>query len=174
MLLDIARGSILDGLGMKSVPAKENHLAWLRQQAATFVTVTKDGALRGCVGSLAATRPVGEDVASNARAAAFGDPRFPKLTREEWPRCRVEVSLLSAPKPLMFGDEAELLALIRPGEDGLILESDGKRATFLPQVWEGLPDKRQFLGELVKKAGLPPETRLAGCKVWRYRVRKFT
>jgi AmmeMemoRadiSam system protein B/AmmeMemoRadiSam system protein A len=172
-LLDIARGSILNGLGMKSVPAKKNHPAWLRQRSATFVTLTKDGKLRGCIGSLSATRPVGEDVASNALAAAFQDPRFPKLKREEWPRCRVEVSLLSAPKPLMFGDEAELLAQIRAGEDGLILELEGKRATFLPQVWDGLPDKRQFLGELMKKAGLPPDTRLARCKVWRYRVRKF-
>ncbi|MSQ64118.1 MAG: AmmeMemoRadiSam system protein B [Betaproteobacteria bacterium] len=173
-LLEIARGSILNGLGLNSVPAKRNHLSWLLQHAATFVTLTKDGALRGCIGSLSATRPVGEDVASNARAAAFQDPRFPKLKREEWPRCRVEVSLLSAPKPIAFADEAELLAQIRPGEDGLILEAEGKRATFLPQVWEGLPDKRQFLGELMKKAGLPPDTRLARCKVSRYRVRKFT
>jgi AmmeMemoRadiSam system protein A len=173
-LLEIARGSILNGLGLNSVPAKRNHLPWLLQHAATFVTLTMDGALRGCIGSLSATRPLGEDVASNARAAAFQDPRFPKLKREEWPRCRVEVSLLSAPKPIAFADEAELLAQIRPGEDGLILEADGKRATFLPQVWEGLPDKRQFLGELMKKAGLPPDTRLARCKVSRYRVRKFT
>jgi hypothetical protein len=173
-LLEIARGSILNGLGLNSVPAKRNHLPWLLQHAATFVTLTMDGALRGCIGSLSATRPVGEDIASNARAAAFQDPRFPKLKREEWPRCRVEVSLLSAPKPIAFADEAELLAQIRPGEDGLILEADGKRATFLPQVWEGLPDKRQFLGELMKKAGLPPDTRLARCKVSRYRVRKFT
>jgi AmmeMemoRadiSam system protein B/AmmeMemoRadiSam system protein A len=173
-LLEIARGSILNGLGLNSVPAKRNHLPWLLQHAATFVTLTMDGALRGCIGSLSATRPVGEDVASNARAAAFQDPRFPKLKREEWPRCRVEVSLLSAPKPIAFADEAELLAQIRPGEDGLILEADGKRATFLPQVWEGLPDKRQFLGELVKKAGLPADTRLARCKLSRYRVRKFT
>ena len=112
-------------------------------------------------------------MASNARAAAFEDPRFPKLTREEWPRCAVEVSLLSAPKPIRFADEADLLAQIRAGEDGLILECDGKRATFLPQVWESLPDKRRFLLELLKKAGLPADTRLARCKVWRYRVRKF-
>ena len=172
-LVEIARGSILNGLGLNPVAAKRNHLPWLRQHAATFVTLTKDGALRGCIGSLSATRPVGEDVASNARAAAFQDPRFPKLQREEWPHCRVEVSLLSAPKSIPFGDEAELLSQIRAGEDGLILECDGKRATFLPQVWEGLPDRRQFLEELMKKAGLPPDTRLARCKVSRYRVVKF-
>lgn len=173
-LMEIARGSILNGLGMNSVPTKRNHLPWLLQHAATFVTITQDGALRGCIGSLSATRPVGDDVAANARAAAFQDPRFPKLEREEWPRCRVEVSLLSAPKPIAFGDEAELLSQIRAGEDGLILECDGKRATYLPQVWEMLPDRRQFLEELIKKAGLPADTRLARCKISRYRVVKFT
>ena len=172
-LLEIAKGAILNGLGLSSVPAKRNHFPWLLQHAATFVTLTKDGALRGCIGSLSATRPVGEDVAVNARAAAFQDPRFPKLKREEWPGCRVEVSLLSAPKPIAFGDDPDLLSQIRAGEDGLILECDGKRATFLPQVWETLPDRRQFLVELIKKAGLPADTRLARCKVSRYRVLKF-
>ncbi|MGH8706022.1 MAG: AmmeMemoRadiSam system protein A, partial [Burkholderiales bacterium] len=112
-------------------------------------------------------------VAWNAAAAAFSDPRFPKLTREEWPRCEVEVSLLSPPKPVRFADEAELLAQIHPGEDGIILECDGKRATYLPQVWEGLPDKIQFLGELKRKAGVPIETRLARCRISRYRVQKW-
>jgi hypothetical protein len=172
-LIEIAKGSIANGLGLSSVPAKRNHLPWLLQPGASFVTLTIDGALRGCMGSLSITRPIGEDVASNARAAAFQDPRFPKLKRDEWPRCRVEVSLLSAPKPIAFGDEAELLAQIRAGEDGLILEAEGKRATYLPQVWEVLTDKRQFLDELKKKAGLPADTRLTRCKVWRYRVRKF-
>ena len=172
-LIEIAKGSISNGLGLNSVPTKRNHRPWLLQPAATFVTLTKDGQLRGCIGSLSATRPIGEDVASNARAAAFQDPRFPKLKRDEWPRCRVEVSLLSAPKPIPFGDEPELLAQIRAGEDGLILECDGKRATYLPQVWEVLSDKRHFLDELKKKAGLPADTRFARCKVSRYRVVKF-
>jgi AmmeMemoRadiSam system protein B/AmmeMemoRadiSam system protein A len=173
-LLEIAKSSILNGLGMNSVPAKRNDVPWLLQHAATFVTLTRDGALRGCMGSLAPFRPLGEDVAANARAAAFQDPRFPKLKREEWPHCRVEVSLLSAPKPIAFADEAELLAQIRAGEDGLLLECDGKRATYLPQVWETLPDKRRFLDELIKKAGLPADTRLGRCRVSRYRVMQFT
>ena len=79
----------------------------------------------------------------------------------------------SPAKPLRFGDEAEMLAQLRVGEDGVILEHEGRRATFLPQVWEGLPDKRQFLGELMRKAGIPAETRLARCKLWRYRVIKW-
>jgi AmmeMemoRadiSam system protein B/AmmeMemoRadiSam system protein A len=172
-LIEIAKGAIANGLALKSAPAKRKPLPWLLQPGATFVTLTAEGALRGCIGSLAATRPLGEDVAANARAAAFEDPRFPKLTRDEWPRCTVEVSLLSAPKPIHFADEADLTAQIRAGEDGLILECEGKRATFLPQVWEGLPDKTRFLQELVRKAGLPDSTRLARCRVWRYRVEKF-
>ncbi len=173
-LVEIAKGSIANGLGPSSVPAKRNHLPWLLQPGASFVTLTRNGELRGCVGSLSATRPIGEDVAANARAAAFQDPRFPKLKRDEWPLCRIEVSLLSAPKPILFADEADLLSQLSPGEDGLILEAEGKRATYLPQVWEVLSDKRQLLQELKKKAGLPAETRLARCKVWRYRVRKFS
>ena len=173
VLVEIARGSIANGLGLSSVPVKRNHLTWLLPAAATFVTLMKEGKLRGCIGSLAAARPLGQDVAANARAAAFEDPRFPKLAREEWPLCEVEVSLLSAPKPIQFADEAELLERIRAGEDGLILECDGKRATYLPQVWEALPDKRSFLAELLRKAGLPADTRLARCRVQRYRVLKW-
>jgi MEMO1 family protein len=170
-LLSIARGAIEKNLHEKTESTFD--LPWLRQAGATFVTLTREGRLRGCIGSLSAARPLGDDVAENARAAAFRDPRYPALTREEWPQCRVEVSLLSAPKPLRFADEADLLGQIRPGEDGLILEADGKRGTFLPQVWEGLPDKHVFLKELLKKAGLPQDTRLARCRISRYRVAKF-
>jgi len=146
---------------------------WLKQTGATFVTLTKDGKLRGCIGSLEAKRPLGVDVAENAVAAATRDPRFPALTAAEWPGCGVEVSLLSAPKPLRFADEADLLEQVRPGADGIIVEQEGKRATFLPQVWEGIADKRLFFGELMKKAGMPEASRLARCKVWRYRVAKW-
>jgi MEMO1 family protein len=170
-LLSIARAAIEKDLLERQGPTFD--LPWLKPSGATFVTLTKGGRLRGCIGSLAPQRPLGADVAENARAAAFRDPRFPALTREEWPQCQVEVSLLSAPKPLRFADEADLLAQIQPGEDGLILEAEGKRGTFLPQVWEGIPGKTDFMRELVKKAGLPADTRLARCKVSRYRVAKF-
>ena len=85
----------------------------------------------------------------------------------------MEVSLLSAPKPIRFADEADLLAQVRPGEDGIILQCDGRRATFLPQVWDDLPGKPEFFGHLMRKAGLPPGSRLARCKVSRYRVAKW-
>lgn len=169
-LLAIARASIEATLFGSAQTVEAD---WLRQAGATFITLTKDGELRGCIGSLEARRPLGTDVAENAVAAAFRDPRFTPMTAEEWPSVRVEVSLLSAPKPMRFADEADLLSQIEAGEDGLIVECDGRRATFLPQVWESLPEKVLFLRELVRKAGLPADTRLGRCKVWRYRVTKW-
>jgi hypothetical protein len=171
ILLSLARESIEETLLNR--PKVNSSSPWLAQTGATFVTLTKDGNLRGCIGSLAPARALGEDVAQNALGAAFRDPRFPALTPGEWPQCKVEVSLLSTPKPLRFADEADLLAQIECGADGLILEADGKRGTFLPQVWEELPEKRAFLAQLLKKAGLPTDTRLTRCKVSRYRVAKW-
>src|SRR6267143_1457192 len=171
-LVSIASASISNGQGLGPKPEVDG-AAWLDQAGATFVTLLRAGKLRGCVGSLEAARPIGADVADNALGAAFRDPRFPALTRDEWPLCSVEVSLLSVPKPIQFADEEQLLALIRAGEDGLILEAAGLRATFLPQVWESIADTRQFLDELMRKAGVPADTRLARCRLSRYRVIKW-
>jgi MEMO1 family protein len=170
-LLEIARQAIEGEIFGKSNANKM--AAWLSQAGATFVTLTKDRELRGCIGSLQAGRPLGEDVAQNALGAAFRDPRFPAMSAAEWPQCRVEVSLLSTAKPLRFADEADLLQQIQAGEDGLILECDGRRGTFLPQVWGDISDKRAFLSQLLRKAGLPADTRLTRCKVSRYRVAKW-
>jgi AmmeMemoRadiSam system protein B/AmmeMemoRadiSam system protein A len=170
-LLSIARSAIEGNLFNKNNETMD--APWLKQAGATFVTLMKNSDLRGCIGSLESARALGEDVAENALGAAFRDPRFPAMSAAEWPQCRVEVSLLSTPKPLRFADETDLLAQIRAGEDGLILEADGKRGTFLPQVWEGISDKPVFLKELVRKAGLPADTRLTRCKVSRYRVVKW-
>ena len=170
-LLSIARGAIEGSLFSKSSETRD--APWLQQSGASFVTLTKNGELRGCIGSLEPARALGEDVAQNALGAAFRDPRFPAMSAAEWPQCRVEVSLLSTPKPLRFADETDLLAQIRAGEDGLILEADGKRGTFLPQVWETIADKPVFLRELVRKAALPLDTRLTRCKISRYRVLKW-
>lgn len=170
-LLGIARGSIESSF--EGHPRLHPDRPWLRQAGATFVTLTKDGRLRGCIGSLEPARALRDDVARNALGAAFRDPRFTPITATEWPSCRVEVSLLSAPKPIRFADEDDLFEQIVEGEDGLILAADGRRGTFLPQVWEGLPQKRVFVMELLRKAGLPADTRLTRCKVWRYRVQKW-
>jgi len=172
-LLAIARAAIGHRLGVHGEPPQTDVAPWLARPGASFVTLMLEAKLRGCIGSLAPTRRLGEDVAENAQAAALRDPRFAPLTAGEWPRCEVEVSVLSPAKPLRFADEAEMLAQIRAGEDGVILEYEGRRATFLPQVWESLPEKPRFLGELMRKAGIPADTRLARCKLWRYRVIKW-
>jgi AmmeMemoRadiSam system protein B/AmmeMemoRadiSam system protein A len=170
-LLEIARQAIEGDIFKKST---ERQIApWLNQAGATFVTLTKNDELRGCIGSLQAARPLGEDVAQNALGAAFRDPRFAAMSAAEWPQCRIEVSLLSAAKPVRFADEAHLLQQIQAGDDGLILECDGRRGTFLPQVWDDISDKRAFLAHLLRKAGLPADTRLTRCKVSRYRVAKW-
>jgi AmmeMemoRadiSam system protein B/AmmeMemoRadiSam system protein A len=171
-LLGIARGAIGRQLGQAAVP-RLDHLAWLAQPGASFVTLTMDGALRGCIGSLQAHRPLGQDVAANAENAAFRDPRFAPLTLQEWPRVAAEVSLLSAPERAEFRDDVDLLGRLRPGVDGVILEHRGRRGTFLPQVWESLPDRRRFMQELKRKAGLPADIPLAQCNIWRYQVEKW-
>jgi AmmeMemoRadiSam system protein B/AmmeMemoRadiSam system protein A len=172
-LLALARGAIGHRLAETAAAPRVDAPLWLRQAGATFVTLTHAGKLRGCIGSLEARRTLGEDVVANALAAAFADPRFAPLSATEWPATQVEVSLLSTPKPIPFADEAELFDAIEPGVDGLIVQLNERRATFLPQVWESIPDKRRFVAELVAKAGLAPDTRLARCRVLRYRVMKW-
>ena len=171
-LLGIARGAIGHQLGQAAAP-RLDHPAWLAQPGASFVTLTMDGTLRGCIGSLQAHRPLGQDVAANAENAAFRDPRFAPLTLQEWPRVAAEVSLLSAPEKAEFRDEIDLLGRLRPDVDGVILEHRGRRGTFLPQVWESLPDRRRFMQELKRKAGLAADTPLVQCNVWRYQVVKW-
>jgi AmmeMemoRadiSam system protein B/AmmeMemoRadiSam system protein A len=169
-LLDIARASIAAAFNNTAMPSGD--LAWLRRRQASFVTLTREGALRGCIGSLQPYRPLFDDVAANARAAAFSDPRFPKLTADEFSHVDVEVSLLAVPRRLVFADHAELIAQLMPGEDGIVLECEGRRSTFLPQVWGSIPDPEQFIAQLKAKAGLPAVAS-ARCKVWRYRAAKW-
>ncbi len=145
----------------------------LSSPGATFVTLTQDGQLRGCIGSLEAWRTLDADVRENARAAAFRDPRFPPLGRGELARTRVEVSLLTPSQPMAFADEDDALRQLRPGIDGVIFEVGRHRSTFLPQVWESLPDPREFLGHLKYKAGLPPNFWSPEVRLSRYEVRKW-
>ena len=146
---------------------------WLRTPGASFVTLRLEDELRGCIGSLEARRPLGHDVAHNARAAAYRDPRFPPVGRHEWPRLGVEVSLLSPREPLAAASEAEALELLRPGVDGIYLEFGANGATFLPQVWDNLPEPADFLGQLKRKAGLPANFWHRDLRLSRYTVEKF-
>lgn len=173
-LVTLARRAIADALRLDVPASPLPDLAALAQPGATFVTLhDREGELRGCVGRLEAVRPLLDDVRANAVAAAFHDHRFPPLLASEWPGLRVEVSLLDAPEPMEVRSEAEALAAFQPGEDGVIFEWQGRRATFLPQVWEQLPDARSFLASLKRKAGVHAEFWAVDVKLSRYRVRKF-
>ncbi|HET9043356.1 MAG TPA: AmmeMemoRadiSam system protein B [Burkholderiales bacterium] len=170
-LLGLARGAVGEALGNGSVAIPDE--PWLKEKRATFVTLNQDGKLRGCIGSLQPTRALGEDVVANAANAALADRRFSPLKPDELSSIEMEVSLLSAPTLVQFADANELMAQLRPGTDGVILAADGRRGTYLPQVWEQLPDPVQFLASLKQKAGIPADTRLTRCQVWRYQVRKW-
>src|SRR4030095_15455012 len=149
VLLTLARAAIGDIFGL-GYPVDEGH-DFLRKNAATFVTLMRNSHLRGCIGSLEARRSLLEDVKANAKAAAFLDPRFQPLTQTEFATTRIEVSVLSEPEPVEFTNEAEAVARVRPGVDGLILDHGGKRGTFLPQVWDSIPDPAEFLRQLKVK-----------------------
>lgn len=173
VLVPLARYAIEERLGLAGGRA-EPTASWLDEPGATFVTLTKHGQLRGCIGSLEAWRGVGEDVASNARSAAFRDPRFPPVRADEVRDLRVEVSLLSPTAPLRFADEADAVAQLRPGVDGVVLSAAGRRGTFLPQVWEQLPEPAVFLAHLKRKAGLPTTYWDEDVRLARYTVTKWT
>ncbi|MCB2262296.1 MAG: AmmeMemoRadiSam system protein A [Candidatus Thiosymbion ectosymbiont of Robbea hypermnestra] len=175
-LLTLARQSIAHGLDqggpLPVVPAE--YPPALRAQRAAFVTLQLGGGLRGCIGHLEAIQPLVLDVAENAFAAAFRDPRFPPLTRPELARLTIEISVLTPSQPLACTSEEELLRLLEPGRDGLILEDGAARGTFLPTVWESLPDPRDFLRHLKQKAGLPPDHWSERVRVERYRTESFS
>ena len=170
-LLSIARNAIEKQFG-RAPRTVISHPA-LANPAATFVTLTQKGELRGCIGSLEAYRSLAQDVGENAFAAAFRDPRFSPLTEEELERTRVEVSLLEKPEAIEFKDEADALAQLRPGLDGLILTHGSRRATFLPQVWESLPEPQRFMSQLKLKAGLPAYFWDEDIALARYGVQKW-
>lgn len=179
-LLLVARAAIADRLSVAD-PGPEILALWDRRgtpswaagQGASFVTLTIEGRLRGCIGTLEAHRELVLDVHNNALSAAFRDPRFPPLTASEYDRTRVEVSVLTPPVPFPVADEADALARLRPGVDGVILTAGRHRATFLPQVWDQLPDPAEFLAHLKRKAGLPASCWGPDVTLATYGVRKW-
>jgi AmmeMemoRadiSam system protein B/AmmeMemoRadiSam system protein A len=171
-LLTHARAAIAHRLGLAAVAAP--HASFLDEPGATFVTLKIERELRGCIGSLAPHRALGEDVRANAQAAAFDDPRFPPLAIDEYESLEVEVSLLSPSAPIVVATERELHAQLRPGIDGVTLQWGHRRGTFLPQVWESLPTPREFVAHLKRKAGLPLDFWSSDLLISRYTVEKFT
>jgi len=154
-LLQLARSSIAGRLGFApQAPAQDKVSPAVDQKRGCFVTLHKQGDLRGCIGTIEPQQSLKDGVAENAVNAAFRDPRFPPLTRDELESVDIEVSVLTVPERLDFKDAADLTARLRPNVDGVILSSGWNRATFLPQVWEQLPDERAFLSHLCRKAGL--------------------
>ena len=172
VLIPIARASIAKALGKPYGEINED-FPWLHEKGASFVTLTQNEQLRGCIGTLEAHRSLIIDVKANAHAAAFCDPRFSPLTEAELDVTQIEVSLLSAMQAMAFASERDALAQLQPGIDGIVFEFDRYRSTFLPQVWEQLPDAALFMAHLKHKAGLTPEFWDNEVKLYRYTVSKW-
>jgi len=174
-LLKLARASIGHGLhtGRPLDIEPSDYPEPLQEQRATFVTLHRAGTLRGCIGHLEAVMPLVRDVADNAFAAAFRDPRFPALEAQELSEVHIDISILSLPQPIVFTSEQDLIRQLQPGSDGLILEDKQARGTFLPSVWDTLPNPRDFLLHLKQKAGLPPEYWSDTLTIARYHTESF-
>ena len=171
-LLDLAKNSIQHGL-QTGRPLKINLAdfpAELTEHCATFVTLQKHHQLRGCIGMLEAVRPMAEDIAENAFLAAFKDPRFPPLADDEFGELAIHLSILTPAEPVSFTSEQNLITQLQPGIDGLILEEGRRRGTFLPSVWEQLPEPEEFLRHLKQKAGLAADYWSENIRIYRYRT----
>ena len=174
-LLRLARSSIEYGLIHEApLPVVRSELSSvLTEPAATFTTLRVEGRLRGCCGTLEATRPLAEDVVHSAFRAAFRDPRFDPVSERELGAISLEVSVLSPQQSLPVSDEAELLSLLRPGSDGLVIVAEGRHATFLPAVWETLPEPRRFVAALKAKCGLAEDYWSERLEFRRYRTTSY-
>ncbi len=169
-LLRLTAASIEHGLekGKALAVDRERISPDLFDHGASFITLKRNGDLRGCIGTAQAHRPLAVDVAENGYGAAFRDSRFPALTLKELDGLSLSVSVLSTPETITVSNEDDLLARLRPGLDGLIIEDQGRRALFLPSVWEALPSPEKFLGHLKAKAGLPKAPMSGEFKSWRF------
>ena len=170
-LLLTARTALERAFGNEGRAAPDHEA--LDRPGATFVTLMQHGELRGCIGTLEPCRPLRRDVETNTLAAAFEDPRFTPLLAAELPYTGIEVSLLSAAAPITFADEGELLQRLVPGVDGVVLQWRDRRSTFLPQVWEALPEPRDFIAALKRKAGFDERFWANDIRVARYTVSKW-
>ncbi len=175
MLRELAQAAIAYGLRQGGAPEVTlcDLSPQLRARRASFVTLLRHGVLRGCMGALEAQLPLARDVSLHAYAAAFEDPRFPPLRPEEAAQLAIHISVLNPAEPLAAASEAAARAALRPGIDGLILEERGRRATFLPSVWNSLAEPAEFLQQLKRKAGLPEDYWSETLQLHRYTVEEF-
>ncbi len=179
-LLWLAREALIEALSEEGVAAQAWPGDWpdavkarLHAPGACFVTLTQQGELRGCIGTIDVWRPLLDDVRANAVAAALDDTRFAPLRQEELPRTRIEVSLLSALEPLSVRHEADALVQLRPGVDGVVLTCGRHQGVFLPQVWEMLSEPAEFIARLKRKAGLPASYWSPALQLQRFTVQKW-
>ncbi|MGC8744689.1 MAG: AmmeMemoRadiSam system protein B [Verrucomicrobiia bacterium] len=175
-LLDLARQAVKAAATKQPLPVVDEKQLdnILKEKRACFVTLTKDGNLRGCIGHISPVEPLYKAVIENAEAAAIYDTRFEPVRADEIKQIEIEISILTEPKPLEYNSVADLLSKLRAGIDGVVLNVMGRRSTFLPQVWEQLPDKVEFLNHLSLKAGAPADAwRRPDTKVFTYQVEKF-
>jgi uncharacterized protein len=176
-LLELARCSVVSGIGRhvpERPPEHDIASASLLEPRATFTTLELEGELRGCCGTIEPRRPLLDDVWYNAWASAYLDPRFPPVSAAELPALAFTVSVLTPLEPVPARSEAELIAALEPGVDGLVLACGSRRATFLPAVWHSLPEPREFLAHLRRKAGVPVSRSWCEINVQRYRADTFS
>jgi len=176
MLIDLVRVTINDELQDTKSLDKESILEKipnLSKLGATFITLTKDGELRGCIGTLVPHVSFYDDLTTNAKKAAFEDPRFPPISKEEFPQIKIEVSIIGPTKHIVYNGFEDLRTKIVPKEDGVILRLGQNQATFLPQVWESLPEFDSFMVHLFHKAGLDPAKVEVSPEIFTYKVDKI-
>jgi len=177
VILRLARAAIGEAIGIPMGVSLQDMLEnnpWLEEEGAVFVTLTLDGSLRGCIGSLVAHRKLYEDIIYNARSAALSDPRFKPLSKEEFELIKIEVSILSKPELLLYDDSKDLKEKLRVGVDGVVLKLGSSQATFLPQVWEQLPTFELFFAHLCQKAGLQSECLKNHPDILTYQVKEYS
>jgi AmmeMemoRadiSam system protein A len=176
ILLKVAREALEHGVTGKGLPPLDQNVLTpnLIEQGASFVTLTINTELRGCIGTLEAYQPLVEDVREHAIAAALKDPRFPPVTPAELNRIKLEISRLTAPLPLEYSSAGDLIKKLKPHVDGVVLKNGNRRATFLPQVWEKIPDPVEFLEHLCRKMGMKEnDWRILPMDVLVYQVEEF-
>lgn len=172
-LRQIAWQSIKHGFANGHSKPAHTHVAALDRPGASFITLLKQGDLRGCIGTLEAHEPLAQNVSNNAYNAAFHDPRFAPLAEEDIQQVELQISVLSHPEPLEVNSQSDVLAQLQPGIDGVVFQDGTHKSTFLPQVWDQLPTPEAFMAQLKQKAGLPANHWSANVRILRYTVDKF-